>query len=79
MKTATARVSSKYQMVIPKEVRAALEIQPHDQVLFLIDGDVVYLRPRPKSFTEALSGLHAHVWRQPTEQWLNEERETWEG
>ncbi len=78
MKTATAQVSSKYQMVIPREVRKALGIKPHDQVLFLIDGDRAYLRPRPKSFTEKLSGLHAHVWQQPTEQWLREERESWE-
>jgi AbrB family looped-hinge helix DNA binding protein len=79
MKTATAQVSSKYQMVIPKEVRTALGIKPHDQVLFLIDEDRVYLRPRPDSFTDKLSGLHAHVWRQPTDQWLREERESWEG
>ncbi len=71
-------MSSKYQVVIPKEVRTALGIKPHDQVLFLIDGDVVYLRPRPTNFTETLSGLHAHVWQQPGEQWLKEERETWE-
>ena len=78
MKTATARVSTKYQMVIPKEVRKALEIKPHDQVIFLIDGNRVYLRPRPKSFTEKLSGLHAHVWQQPVEQWLQKERESWQ-
>ena len=78
MKTAAAQVSSKYQMVIPKEVRKALGIKPHDQVLFLIDGDRVYLRPRPDSFTDMLSGLHAHVWQQPTDQWLREERESWE-
>ena len=78
MKTATVQVSSKYQMVIPKEVRKALGIQPHDHVIFLIDGDRVYLRPRPASFTKTSSGLHAHVWQQPVEDWLREERESWE-
>ncbi len=78
MQTATAQVSKKYQMVIPKEVRKALGIKPHDQILFLIDGNRVYLRPRPTSFTEALSGLHAHVWHQSGEAWLEKERASWE-
>jgi AbrB family looped-hinge helix DNA binding protein len=78
MKIITAQVSSKYQMVIPKEVRSALGIHPHDQILFLIEGDRVYLRPRPKSFTEKLRGLHAHVWQRPTEEWLERERSSWE-
>ena len=65
-------------MVIPKEVRKALEIKPHDQIIFLIDDNYVYLRPRPKSFTEKLSGLHAYVWRQPVEPWFQKERESWQ-
>ena len=77
MKTATAKVSKKYQMVIPKDVRKALNIKPHDHIIFLIDGNKVYLHPRPENFTEALSGLHAHVWQQPTEDWLKKERASW--
>ncbi len=78
MKVIHAQVSSKHQVVIPKEVRVLLNIRPQESVLFLIDGDQVYLRPKPSSFTDKLRGLHAHVWQQPTEEWLEEERTSWE-
>ncbi|MCD6291619.1 MAG: AbrB/MazE/SpoVT family DNA-binding domain-containing protein [Anaerolineae bacterium] len=78
MKVVTAQVSSKYQVVLPKEVRVALGIHPRTQVLFLIDGDRVYLRPRPTSFSTKLRGLHSHVWRQGGEDWLAKERASWE-
>ena len=78
MKTATAQVNAKYQIILPKEVRKALGVKPHEQVIFLIDGDYAYLRPRPQSFTEKLSGLHAHIWRKPADKWLKEERRSWD-
>jgi AbrB family looped-hinge helix DNA binding protein len=81
MQTAVARVSSKYQVVIPKRVREVLGLQPQDDVLFLIDRDGdhvrVVLRPRPASFTKALQGLHKEVWPDP-DTWLEEERSSWE-
>lgn len=73
----SARLSTKYQLVIPKEVREALNLQPNDSVLFLIEGDSVYIRPRPQSFTRTLSGLHRHVWSN-SDKWLDEERSAWE-
>jgi len=36
------------------------------------------LRPKPTSFSAKLRGLHAHVWRQGGEDWLAEERASWE-
>jgi len=77
MKVFTARVSAKYQVVIPKAVREALQIQPQDNLLFLIDGDTVIIRPKPDSFTKALAGLHRHLWSDP-DTWLAEERALWE-
>jgi AbrB family looped-hinge helix DNA binding protein len=76
MKTATARMSSKYQVVIPKIVRDTLRLRPQDTLLFLLDGDAVILRPRPASFTEALRGLHQGIWPDP-DAWLEEERSSW--
>jgi AbrB family looped-hinge helix DNA binding protein len=76
METFTARVSAKYQVVIPKAVREALGIQPKDELLFLLDGETVIIRPQPASFTEALSGLHRHLWPDP-DAWLEEERASW--
>lgn len=78
MKAVTARVSSRYQIVIPKEVREALDIRPQDTLLFLIDGKTVHMRPRPDSFTQKLRGLHQHVWPDDLDRWLHKERATWE-
>ena len=77
MQTIVARMSAKYQVVIPKAVREALRLQPRDHLLFLLDGDTVILRPQPDSFTEALQGLHSEIWPDP-DAWLEEERSTWE-
>lgn len=73
----SARLSTKYQLVIPKEVREALNLRPNDSVLFLIEGDSVYMRPRPQSFTDMLTGLHSAVWSN-SDEWLEKERSTWE-
>jgi AbrB family looped-hinge helix DNA binding protein len=78
MVSITARMSGKHQVVIPKAVREALELEGQDEVLFVIDGETVLLMPRPASFTEALRGLHQEIWPEPDE-WLEEERSSWEG
>lgn len=77
MQVITAKISSKYQIVIPKPVRELLQIRPQDTLLFLLDGDTVVLRPQPASFTEATRGLHKELWPDP-DAWLEEERSTWE-
>ncbi len=77
MTTIPAQVSTKYQVVIPKEIREMMDLQPRDTLLFLIDGDTVLLRIKPKSFTKTLRGLHRHNWTD-SEKWLEEERSSWE-
>jgi len=77
MNTVTARLSSKYQVVIPKAVRETLQLEPGSMILFLMDGDTVILRSRPADFTEALLGLHKELWPDP-DHWLEKERSTWE-
>ena len=76
MQAIVARMSAKYQVVIPKAVREALHLQPRDTLLFLLDGDTAVLRPRPASFTETMRGLHQEIWPDP-DAWLEEERSTW--
>lgn len=77
MQPISAKVSTKYQIVIPKEVRETLDLHPRDTLLFLIDGDAVYMRPQPASFTATLRGLHRHVWPDNADAWLDEERDAW--
>ncbi len=42
---ATVTVSSKYQIVIPKEVREALDIKPGQKLGVLVEGRQVHLVP----------------------------------
>jgi len=77
MQAVAAKVSAKYQVVIPKLVRESLRIRPKDTLLFLLDGDTVILRPQPASFTKATRGLHKELWPDP-DAWLEEERSAWE-
>jgi len=77
MQVIVARMSTKYQVVIPKPVREALHLRPQETLLFLVDGGTVILRPRPERFTEALQGLHQEIWPD-ADTWLEEERATWE-
>lgn len=77
MQAITAKISSKYQVVIPKAVRESLHLQPQDTLLFLLDGDRVILLPRPASFTQAMRGLHQQLWPDP-DAWLEKERSSWE-
>jgi AbrB family looped-hinge helix DNA binding protein len=43
MVTAIAKLSSKAQTVLPKQVREKLGLQPGDSVRFIIEGDQVTL------------------------------------
>ena len=73
-----AQISEKFQVVIPKEVRQKLDLQPRSTLLFLIYDDTVLIRPKPASFTDALRGLHQEVWKDVNvDEWLNEERSSW--
>lgn len=76
--TATAKLSTKGQLVLPKAVREALGLRPHDTVLFLVEGKSVVLMAEPKSYTEALKGLHAGMWPEDFDRWLREERDAWD-
>jgi AbrB family looped-hinge helix DNA binding protein len=77
MEAYAVRMSSKYQIVIPKAVRESLHLRPQDSLLFLVEGDTVIVRPRPGSFSDALQGLHRELWPDP-DQWLEQERAAWE-
>ena len=49
MQAVATQVSTKYQVVIPKLIREALGIQPHDSLLFVISGDTVIVRPQRRA------------------------------
>jgi AbrB family looped-hinge helix DNA binding protein len=79
MLTVTARVSSKNQIVLPREVRDELGVKSGDELLFIIrDGEIV-VRSRPASFAQVMRGLHKNIWADvEVEDWLARERSSWE-
>ena len=54
----TSKLSSKSQVTLPKEVRAALNAQPGDVIAYEIEGDVVSIKrvePFDAAFHKALN------------------------
>ncbi len=59
MRTATSKLTRKYQATIPERVRAALGLQAGDSVAFDFEGDRVRVRkarPVDLAFAQALEG-----------------------
>jgi AbrB family looped-hinge helix DNA binding protein len=71
---AVATVSSKNQIVIPKEARKALNAKPGDKLLVVVEGKSVYLIPKPDSILDALRGSCKGMY---PPNYLEEERKDW--
>jgi len=76
MAAATVTLSSKYQIVIPREAREALSLSAGDELLVLCKPDRVVIVPKPKKFAKHTAGLHREVW-QGAEAYLQDERNAW--
>jgi len=72
-------MSSKGQVVIPREARTAIRLgQGDDLVVEVRDGSIV-LRKAPRSWTEWGYGLGSRIWRGiDTTAYLRRERAAWE-
>jgi AbrB family looped-hinge helix DNA binding protein len=57
---ATTTISSKYQIVIPKDVREKLNLKSGQKMTVVVKGGVVYLIPEkpPESFKGFLKGMN---------------------
>jgi AbrB family looped-hinge helix DNA binding protein len=73
----TVILSSKHQIVIPKEARDALSLAAGDELLVLSKPDRVVIIPKPRSFAHRTAGLHAEVWRGGAASYLKDERSDW--
>ena len=75
----TVTISSKYQIVVPKKARKAMQLEPGDQLLCRTEGDEILLRPKPKRYAKHLRGLHKEVWQDvDATQYVKQERKSWE-
>ena len=76
---AVVTLSSKNQIAIPKAARKKLAIGPGDQLILDIEQDSLILKPKPKSYTIHLRGLHKTVWSGlNATDYIRKERKTWE-
>jgi AbrB family looped-hinge helix DNA binding protein len=72
---AEATLSSKNQIVIPREAREALQVKPGDKLLVVVKGNQVILLQKPKSYHEAIRGLGRGVYPKG---YLERERRSWD-
>jgi antitoxin PrlF len=52
----TCRISSKGQITLPRRIRRLLEVQPGEQVVFVVKNNNVVLQPLGPASAKALAG-----------------------
>ena len=72
---AEAKLSSKNQIVIPKEAREALGVKAGDKIEIVVRDRTVIMFPRPKSYAAALRGIGRGLY---PEGYLDKERDSWD-
>jgi AbrB family looped-hinge helix DNA binding protein len=72
---AQATVSSKNQIVIPREARQALDLRAGDKVLVVVRGKRVLVLQKPASYRAAIRGLAGKSY---PSQHVKKERQSWE-
>jgi len=70
-------MSSKNQIVVPREAREKLNLRPGSRFLVLCKEDRLVLIPRPDDFVKQMAGLHKDAWGGAAD-YLEVERESWE-
>ena len=72
-------LSSKHQVVIPKEARDALQLTPGRRLMVKVQGSVTVMVPQPDDPVKALRGLHKEVWAENEGgDYLRKERNSWD-
>ena len=72
---AESTLSSKNQIVVPKDAREALGVTAGDKLLVVVQDGCVLLMRKPKSYTKALQGIMRGVY---PKDYLKKERESWD-
>lgn len=72
---AEATLSSKNQIVIPREAREALDLKPGDKLLVVVRGRDILVLQKPESYRKAIRGRARGLY---PKDYLRKERESWE-
>ena len=68
------KLSSKNQIVIPRDARNALSLKAGDKLLVVVRGDTLILMQKPKKHSKAIRGIGKDLY--PND-YLRVERESW--
>lgn len=68
------KLSSKNQIVIPKEARKAMRVKSGDQLLVVVKGDVTVVMTEPREYGKELRGLGKGIYPPG---YLKRERKSW--
>jgi AbrB family looped-hinge helix DNA binding protein len=69
---AEATLSSKNQIVIPREAREALQLKPGDKLIVRILAGKILILEKPKSYHRAILGRGSYP-----KDYLKKERQSW--
>jgi AbrB family looped-hinge helix DNA binding protein len=72
---AITTLSSKNQIVVPREARKALGLKPGDKLLVVVHAGRLLILQKPKSYAKALQGI-GKGWY--SDDYLKKERDSWE-
>ncbi|HXA51714.1 MAG TPA: AbrB/MazE/SpoVT family DNA-binding domain-containing protein [Candidatus Acidoferrum sp.] len=72
---AEATLSTKNQIVIPREAREALQLKPGDKLAVVVRGNRVIVLQKPVSPHAAIRGLAPRAFSRPH---LEKERQSWD-
>jgi AbrB family looped-hinge helix DNA binding protein len=76
--TISVKVSSRYQVAVPRIAREKLNIQSGDRLLVDVQDGILILVPQPQDYVAYMAGLHREIWTgMDVDAYLNEEREAW--
>ena len=68
------KLSAKNQIVIAREVRAALGVKAGDRLLVVPRGNTVILLRKPKKYRKAIAGMSKGIYES---HYLDKERDSW--
>ena len=71
-------ISSKYQIVIPREAREKLNLKTGDKLIIKADDEKIIIYPQPKSYAKYALGLGKEIWQDiDAAAYVKKERQTW--
>ena len=72
------KVSSKYQIVIPRDIREKLNLKAGDNLIIKTNNEKIIMYPQPKSYAKYALGLGKEIWQGiDATEYVLKERETW--